>query len=633
MHTLRFRQRWNYSLNTKPTIFELVSTPWENEYELKDEVQGTEAYFFEGALSSARLEFQVLSSSCIFKGRQTGGNSAVQTVKVTRCLHGPPLKSGQLLRVAQRMDVGDTDPIGPWTQDMIYLISSIKTEKDLEGPAPDHPNDKVYRLSSRLRVDQEKAVLEALNRRDQLPITRLPIKPVQAGGQTLPVQEVFFHGTIPQAIEMMGSSSQSVVTLAARMLINRKDEATAAVLAAIESDLTKQFADDERSFVRLSHLISLLAALDENHPQRAAGKFVEKWISHFSPPPTKEEPKNIEQSLYKNRALAWLLQTIKHEELSGEFCARLIKLRDDSSEYWKDTFQDALDAADIEKIVKLREALSRAVKSHPLRIPCPKRQTRSDPIFPGLVKSEPVELHFSSDGKTLLAQCNDATFWQWNSITGELKSRLDLPIASARKDGRYLVCMTSEQKQSSGLDPIGLVKPASPYKVIDSETGAKVCEITLPAEVRFYWRNNHQAIAAAKDQFIIFDYLTGKILKGTKTNQDLHLDSGELTEDGSQIYAIDCGGRSDNITARTIDIETGNIVELGSCVQAATRGCTKGLIPGGKYFYIGTGAATYLFDRKTIKPVVHNEFEGSYCDIAGPPPRATHPILNPNGIA
>ncbi|MCW0219772.1 MAG: hypothetical protein OJI67_15715, partial [Prosthecobacter sp.] len=195
--------RFTYSskaAETEPTIFALALADYDEGYKLVLRMAGDELKFQE-RLSSARLDFNVLASCCIFIGKQAEpGRTFLNSVEVVRSLHGPVLTPGERLTVYTLSKIGTRDYLPPpQDKELIYLIHTIAPGKEVRWTPKEFADKTVYQLNIRLRTDQEQAVKEAWERRDEYPISM-----VESKGEQVPAREIVLRGPLSEAIEMMG---------------------------------------------------------------------------------------------------------------------------------------------------------------------------------------------------------------------------------------------------------------------------------------------------------------------------------------------------------------------------------------------------------------------------------------------
>jgi WD40 repeat protein len=240
-----------------------------------------------------------------------------------------------------------------------------------------------------------------------------------------------------------------------------------------------------------------------------------------------------------------------------------------------------------------------------------------------------VDLRFSPDGLTLRSVGYDGTICSWDTATMKMLRRFSVPagrrLVSIRpSDGRY------------GLR-VDINAPKSLGQVLDLETGAVLCHVSLPPSdeglpwsedwdggmTRLFWLTDSEALATCDGHWRRFDYRTGKALGGGEIgidkNNPLFNGWGEPTEDGTRLFfARDGGKRTPPWTAAETLLPG---LELNKLGQIDTKGNPEGpagLVPGGKYFYIGT----QIFDRKSLRRVAMR-------DIA--PRRLTRISFNADG--
>jgi WD40 repeat protein len=107
-----------------------------------------------------------------------------------------------------------------------------------------------------------------------------------------------------------------------------------------------------------------------------------------------------------------------------------------------------------------------------------------------------------------------------------------------------------------------------------------------------------------------FDVTNGKVLARHKFEGRLGRDA-RLTEDGKDIFVIDGGiPKWPGVEVRRFGIASGKKTVVGEFSLRKFSGNDRGLVPGGKYFYIGD-PGYYLFDSQTLKPVTSRAFRGT----------------------
>jgi WD40 repeat protein len=103
---------------------------------------------------------------------------------------------------------------------------------------------------------------------------------------------------------------------------------------------------------------------------------------------------------------------------------------------------------------------------------------------------------------------------------------------------------------------------------------------------------------------------TGKVLSRRKFEGKLGR-SSRLTEDGKDFYVVGGGiPRFPVAEVRRIDVGTGKETVVGDLHLRTFSGNSASLVPGGKFFYIGD-PGFYLFDSRTLKPVMSRPFRGT----------------------
>jgi WD40 repeat protein len=235
----------------------------------------------------------------------------------------------------------------------------------------------------------------------------------------------------------------------------------------------------------------------------------------------------------------------------------------------------------------------------------------------------PVDLRFLPDGRTLRSIGADGTICTWDAATLKMLRRSSLPAgrlaASVRpSDGRYVLCPLARD-------------PGQPLQVIDVETGKALCEVALPvtwsgvgetenkaaSARRVHWLKDEEVLctgyfidnAGAHDHWWRFNYRTGQVLKDgaidVETQNALSNGLGELTEDGGHLLAIHGLHKGwGTLRGELIDTTTLRSRTFGENRVERQPNGDFGLVPGGKYFHIGS----CIFDRQTLKLVAARDF-------------------------
>lgn len=246
------------------------------------------------------------------------------------------------------------------------------------------------------------------------------------------------------------------------------------------------------------------------------------------------------------------------------------------------------------------------------------------------------DLQFSADGRTLRSVGRDGTVCTWDTSTMKIRRRFSFPAerypAEVRPwDGRYALCPSA-------------INPKLPIQVVDLEDGKTECEVALPVKwhihiepdrlygesvdgdglyhaIRLYWLGEDECFVAAqrreKTEWWRFNYRNGQVLAQGSINQQsgAPVFRGELTEDGRHVFFAHSSGKNSPpwVIERT-DLATLQTERLGQINTVADQHLC-GLIPGGKYFYIGTT----VYDRKKLRPAAIAGFPAGTGTIAFSP--------------
>src|SRR5262249_46729737 len=103
---------------------------------------------------------------------------------------------------------------------------------------------------------------------------------------------------------------------------------------------------------------------------------------------------------------------------------------------------------------------------------------------------------------------------------------------------------------------------------------------------------------------------TGKVIARREFKAEFGR-GADLTEDGKDYFII--GGwlpRSPSVSIDRVSLQTSRSTRVGEFTLGRFTGNDRGLVPGGKYFYIGD-PGLFLFDRQPLKPVMERTFRGT----------------------
>jgi WD40 repeat protein len=223
-----------------------------------------------------------------------------------------------------------------------------------------------------------------------------------------------------------------------------------------------------------------------------------------------------------------------------------------------------------------------------------------------------VEVFFPAGGKVVRTLGSDNTVCTWDARTLKMLRRQHLPAgwkngSSRQPDGRYLIGATEVEENNLTV------------RVFDAEAERLVAAVKVPQEaIRYlavHWLNDREVFVLAGDELCQFDVPTGKVLARRKLAKELArglAPIGSLTETGKDFFAINGGipNRHPRVWIERVDAQSGKRQRVGKLELSRPTGRTSGLVPGGKLFYIGD-PGLYLFDRKTLRPVVSLPFRGT----------------------
>jgi WD40 repeat protein len=332
-------------------------------YSLPDSDQKAEM-----AMCQARLDYVTLAARSIFVGTEISADKEfLSTVAVARAIHGTDLKPDSRLSVKSNMLPIGGLTILPDRREQIYFVTPI-TENEQEGK---HCN-----LITRLPLEYEGAVKEALARRDRYPVRERVVD----GRKTL-YREITYSGTNAEAIDLLGAHGDGPVSLGFQTLMYRRQEAQPDVVAAIEKEMFEFAPREPERFKRLHQLIKLLKTIcGEDKKSDSLVQLADKYISYVkgNPAPLPQygrvglEPaagwgKTEETRTDINRSFTWLLLALGEDRAREKFGAQLLELSEQVKGPWAQEIQVALDGLRLEDAAELAAAMARMKDIKPIR--------------------------------------------------------------------------------------------------------------------------------------------------------------------------------------------------------------------------------------------------------------------------
>jgi WD40 repeat protein len=178
-------------------------------------------------------------------------------------------------------------------------------------------------------------------------------------------------------------------------------------------------------------------------------------------------------------------------------------------------------------------------------------------------------------------------------------------------------------------------KKVPAVKVVDVTTGNVISEVDLPVNWAFaskvLWLREPEALCLADGKARRINYLKGELMNQTNfdiSSQNILFNgNAEVDDDGQTLYSISGGYKSSRVELDKSDITMWESAKLGEAELPSLTGNARGLVPGGKYFFVGD-PGLYIYDRNSVKleaqkrlngwDLLHISFssQGSYCAIA-----------------
>ena len=572
----------------------------------------------EAALCQACLDCAALASACIFVGKElsiegqqrdetkAGEDSwNASTVEVVRVIHGTAIQPGEKVRVVDAGMVHITNyHRRAIPQPRIYFVSPSERAKGAKT---------VYQVYTHQSIDQEAKVNEALQHRNQCVFYEK-----EEDGHKSKCQEVVFHGTDAQAIDLLSATNDGAVSLVYRTLMHHRKLARPLVVAAIENEMFRmEPASDNKQagFHRLGRLVDLLGDMEREDGGQDIERLIDKYISRIeqglSQPPPSEAARYWENEYGRidiNRSLTWLLHQYGEHQSRQKYGERLLALRAKVGGRWRAEVQVALDAIKMEDSLELATAMTRMKGIQPVRSRLARADKSERTSHHDAHDGGPSHVFFTGDGKELRSYGDDNQVCTWNLATMEMRSHVEIPadlqVMSIREpDGQYAVCVNKDDSKR--------------VCVWNVETGKITANIEVPAN-HLRWIDDHEAVMLDDTQICRFDYRQGKVLSKLRVESNFYLMNGigELTEDHHSLFAIDIGdeGRPTWAVPTIIDLATGKTSRRERDNADRIRVNRAGLVPGGRYFYLAD-PNIYIYDRHTLKQVSRKVLDG--IDILG----------------
>jgi len=225
---------------------------------------------------------------------------------------------------------------------------------------------------------------------------------------------------------------------------------------------------------------------------------------------------------------------------------------------------------------------------------------------------EATSIYFSNDGSTLRSLGADNAVCMWDTASGTMKKRFSLPagttcVSVRPPDGRFALCASALDVESPFWNQ---QKKIPKVKVVDLNSTKTVSEVDIPVNwprntTKVLWLKEPEALCLADRAARRFNYSTGVTLEqlgGNTGEQEALSGVDEAAEDGKTLFAIEGGYKSAHVTLERFNMDTKESTVVGKAELPYVTGNGRGLVPGGKYFYI-SDPGIYIYDRNDVKMV------------------------------
>lgn len=549
-------------------------------------------------LERVRFEYRVLSSTAVFVGRDCGPaestSIAVATDKpgfvgglgtVSRRIEVvEPLSEGRLARGDNLVLHGIPAPFVPVDdvdRDLIFAVA---------GPPPIRDSERSVRAI--YPAKWRDVVRTVLSQRDTFPLWPHRSSEDSPGL----VREVIYRGPIDTAFDLLRSENHAAVYLGKRTLIQRRGEAQAKLVAAIEPDLFR-VAPEQRDFELLARRIETLGKMEVGRTDGDTGRLVRRWIDHIAAHPG-EPPPILERDGWAgnhpadrrdvNRALAWLLGALDLQEAARTFGPRLRELRTTAPGRWKDEVQAALEATAIEAALDLQEARKASDHLRPRTMP---KASRAEGSI--------TALRFSRDGRRLFA-LTGGEFVEWETDTLTLLRRRTSAAYSAER-------FVDERSSTIWFRTRPTAKPVGEHRLGDPETRQVSPTWSMYEHGQVLYADPTDIVTLEREPSDTVRHVVWRSASsgGIQTRVPLQGEARDFVTcpEERSVWGIGgLGGDPRGVSALPIvriDVAKRAVTRVGALSPGHWSNEDFGVVPGGRYLCIGLR----LFDRNTLAPV------------------------------
>ncbi len=405
-----------------------------------------------------------------------------------------------------------------------------------------------------------------------MPAKSYPIVTEIRNGHPTPYQEVLYHGSLEETIELLGSEGRPARTLGSRRLLFDKTAAAPKLAAVIEREMFKQGEPVRGKFRLLQDAIRLLGRLDRPHSSRLLSALMQKELAFLAgnPPPPPEIKRTKWEGEFGNEfwaddvdhSLAWIAAAMDEEVLARDFGWRLLQLRQAAKGRWQAEVRLALDSGNVEDNLELA-----ALRKMPVALPVSTQRRIYDP---GGIRA----IAFSNNGK-FLAIAGRENVSVWSTADWQLAKAIELPATieclEFSPDDRFLYVGGSAQEgveepevvhcrfdwRSGKVDRVYEGHKGDVFQIELSADGrtmvsfsradytAKVCDTQTGRLLRSIpWRANRIAYAPATNLLIGLSYRHGTLIEklnegpGKETRISDRFADAVFTSDGQSLAVI-----------------------------------------------------------------------------------------------
>jgi len=608
---------------------------------------------WQAAVGRARSDGIVLGASAIFIGKSTEKvkksgpfEDSPNKVTVIRSLYGS-LQAGDEVKFGRNY----LAPVATFDEEYIFFVTPGDHDRfGRKGSRPWKGSRPADSLAAVWTLNREREVTTALGRRDQYPVNdpprkRLPItdlgkighdgEPAEELESRLRGREIIFQGSAVQAIEMLGSVGNGARILAARTLFLNPNDARAALARYLSQQVTAAPVAGYGQNRRIEAAIQVLADLSElEKSQTEIGRLIEQIILQIDKERLPTADSNVQTTRKKRywssvweteisanddrpHALAWLIKRLPRNEAVSRYASRLCELKPFAPPQWKQSIQEAIDLCSLEDSLALNAAWAKMREQVPVTLTrkAPERTATTGPS-----NDEELNIYtiapLNNDRRLLTWGFGSQRILVWDIVQRTAVEQITLPknerpIGMFGPGNAWLFCEpTSPSLAQDAQRPLKY----HAARLLDLEQRQFRQTLWLPEYGPIGWVTNDEYVWRFGNEWRRVRAADGKTLKQQQIDEPKQEGYDPFSsllfpnEDGSQIWEWGSYYGSRGRSFPILRVWDAKELTLLRDVKARIDDGRFGIVPGGKYFHVGT----QIFERESGKPIYETQYEGSH---------------------